>query len=275
MSANLVIRDGDPHWWNSPDIWTVPGDDPNGSPGQPVAGEPAYLWARVHNTGDQAVSGAQVKFYWSNPATGVLRSNSTLVGSAFVDLDGGESEEVLCITPWVPEVVNQGHECVVAEVIHPADPLPSPLPDAFDPPSHRQIAQKNLSVLVVTSSMMLVSIEVAAPARLGRALSVSLTGGGHLDQPNLAHLGLEGYRPAEGHSVDAGLSLEPGCDGRESLDDEVDLKVRPGAARAVYLKIPPCDLDPERYALLHVTARERHEVIGGVSFALVAKGKGR
>jgi len=36
MSATLVIRDGEPHWWNSPVIWVVPGNDPNGSHGQPI-----------------------------------------------------------------------------------------------------------------------------------------------------------------------------------------------------------------------------------------------
>jgi hypothetical protein len=128
MPVQLLIRDGDPHWWNSPDIWVVPGNDPNGAPGQPVAGEAAFLWARVQNTGKDPATGATVKFYWSNPAAGVLRSNSTFVGSAFVSLNGGETKEVLCVIPWIPVVVNNGHECLVAEVIHPADPLPSPLP---------------------------------------------------------------------------------------------------------------------------------------------------
>ena len=113
MSAILTIRDGDPYWWNSPDIWVVPGVDPGGLPGVPIAGNPAYLWARAHNTGDQAVTGAKIDFYWSNPATGVLRSNSHLVGSAYVDLEAGETQEVLCLVPWIPEIVNNGHECLV------------------------------------------------------------------------------------------------------------------------------------------------------------------
>ena len=54
MSLNLLIRDGEPHWWNSPDIWVVPGNDPNGPPGQPVAGEPAFIWGRIKNDGEQA-----------------------------------------------------------------------------------------------------------------------------------------------------------------------------------------------------------------------------
>jgi hypothetical protein len=123
MDARVEIRDGVSHWWHSPDIWVVPGSDPNGPPGQPIAGQFNYLSGRVRNTGNAAVSGVNVKFYWSNPAMGVLRSNSTLVGNAFVDLNPGESKDVLCIVPWVPEIFNDGHECVVAEAIDPNDPL--------------------------------------------------------------------------------------------------------------------------------------------------------
>jgi len=89
--------------------------------------------------GDQPANGATVNIYWSNPATSVLRSNSTLVGSAFVDLNPGETKEVLCVIPWIPQIVNNGHECVVAEAIHPSDPLAPPPGDAFDPPTYHQI----------------------------------------------------------------------------------------------------------------------------------------
>src|SRR5918999_1722995 len=101
----LLIRDGDPYWWNSEDIWVVPGDDPTGAPGQPRAGQPAYLWALVRNEGRNDVVGARVDFFWSNPALGVLRSNSTLVGSGYVDLPAGESAEVLCVVAWTPVIV--------------------------------------------------------------------------------------------------------------------------------------------------------------------------
>ncbi len=75
---------------------------------------------------DSAVTGAQADFYWSNPATGELRSNSHFIGSAFVDLEPGEVQDVPCLTPWIPEIVNIGHECVVAEILHPANPLARP-----------------------------------------------------------------------------------------------------------------------------------------------------
>lgn len=58
MAVQLQIRDGDP-WWMSPDIWVVPGNDPNGAPGQPIVGQDNYLWGassqqRVHGSGSGA-----------------------------------------------------------------------------------------------------------------------------------------------------------------------------------------------------------------------------
>lgn len=272
MSTVLEIRDGDPYWWNSPDIWVVPGSDPNGSPGQPIAGESAFLWGRVRNTGKQTASGARVDFYWSNPATGVLRSNSTLVGSAFVDLNPEDTKEVLCVIPWIPEIVNDGHECVVAEVIHSSDPLPTPLPDEFDPPSYHQIAQKNLNVLAMKKSMMVMAIQVAAPIRKEKLLLVTTEFGGTLDKFDLVQAGLENYRPAKCNSLKVGLSLDPGCDESDKggLAKEIKLQLKPGTAKAVYLKVWPQELKPMTYVLLHAISRDEQKVVGGITYIIIS-----
>jgi len=267
----LEIRDGDPYWWNSPDIWVVPGNDPNGPLGQPITGEPAFLWGRVQNKGDQTVSGARVDFYWSNPATGVLRSNSTLVGSPFVDLNPGETKEVLCVIPWIPEIVNNGHECIIAEVIHPSDPLPSPLPDEFDPSTYHQIAQKNLNVLAMKKSMMVMAIQVAAPIRKEKLLLVTTEIGGTLDKQNLIQVGLKNYRPAKLESLKVGLTLESGCDesSKERLEKEIELQLKPGTSKAIYLNVWPPELKPGTYVLLHVISRDEKRVEGGITYALI------
>lgn len=272
MSTTLEIRDGDPYWWNSPDIWFVPGNDPNGPPGQPVAGEPAFLWGRVRNTGDQTASGARVDFYWSNPATGVLRSNSTPVGSAFVDLNPGDNKEVLCVIPWIPEIVNNGHECVVAEVIHSSDPLPTPLPDEFDPPRYHQIAQKNLTVLAMKKSMMVMAVQIAAPIRKEKLLLVTTEIGGTLDKFDLVQAGLKNYRPAKYNSLKVGLSLDPGCDEskKERLGKEIKLQLKPGTAKAVYLKVWPQELEPRSYVLLHVISRDEQRIVGGITYIIIS-----
>jgi len=141
----LEIRDGNP-WWLSPDVWVVPGD-PNGNPGQPVVGEPAFPAARVRNGLDVKVNDATVQFYWGSPSTAFRRtSGTTPIGTAAVTLAPGAEADVLCLTPWVPTSAQAGHECVLAEVFHPQlDPLP---PTAeFNVPTDPHVAQRNLTVL--------------------------------------------------------------------------------------------------------------------------------
>ncbi|ACG74533.1 conserved hypothetical protein [Anaeromyxobacter sp. K] len=145
MPVELEIRDGEP-WWMSPDVWTVPGTDPEGPAGAPVIGQPCYLWALVTNKGTSNVSNAAVRFYWANPSVGFDRNTAHFIGASNVNLLPNESAEVLCLAPWIPEHVNGGHECVLAEAFHTTlDPLP-PVPD-FDVPTDRHVAQRNLNVV--------------------------------------------------------------------------------------------------------------------------------
>src|SRR5688572_17757388 len=126
MSVQLEIQDGSPYWWLSLDVWTVPGNDPEGAPGLPIVGEPCYLWARVHNAGTDAVANATVRFYWANPSVGFDRNSANHIGNANVSLNSGETKEVLCLVAWNPIFVNGGHECILAEAFHTSlDPLPA------------------------------------------------------------------------------------------------------------------------------------------------------
>ncbi|MFQ3221352.1 MAG: hypothetical protein ACI8R9_002861 [Paraglaciecola sp.] len=271
MSIELEIQDGSPHWWNSSDVWVVPGNDPSGSPGQPIAGQTAYLWGRVHNNGSTFANSAQVNFYWSNPATGVLRSNSTFIGASFVDLDPGETQEVLCLTPWMPTIVNDGHECIVAEVIHVADPLPSPLPDAFDPPAYLQIAQRNLSVLSMKTSMMILPIELAASPREKKSLEVMLEFGEEIDRKSIRQLGMGKIEYTKKPIVKAELTMDRGCGKINTKHCCCHLRVdlAPGTSQAVYLKVDPCNLKPGVYIPINVIAREGDKIVGGITFIVI------
>jgi len=162
--VRLEVDDGSP-WWLSPDLWTVPGSDPLGPPGVPIAGSPCYIWARVHNRGDSSVTNAQVRYYWANPSVAFNRTTATTVGSAYVSLAGGQTTEVLCLTPWVPTFVNGGHECILAEAFHPTlDPLPA-VPD-FQVPTDRHVGQRNISVLQASpSGFFAFSFEAHNPGR--------------------------------------------------------------------------------------------------------------
>ena len=169
MSAILEIQDGNP-WWVSPDIWVVPGDDPTGPPGLPVAGGNAFLWARVRNNGNSPVNNATVRFYWANPSVGFDRNTANLVGTAFVSLNANDVQEVLCLTPWVPVFLNGGHECVLAEIFSSEDSLP-PGPD-FNVPTDRHVAQRNLSVIKTLNGLFHFGFEVHNASRLPQAFTI-------------------------------------------------------------------------------------------------------
>ena len=160
MPVELWIDDGSP-WYMSPDIWVVPGMDPEAGPGVPIAEHPAWIWARVHNRGDRRAANVTVKYYWANPSTAVTVESATLVGTSFANIDPGESREVLCVTPWTPTWVNDGHECVIVEAFSSVDPVLHGTTGPFQVRADRHVAQRNLHVLQVSPLMSLAAIPFA------------------------------------------------------------------------------------------------------------------
>ncbi len=275
MSVQLVIRDGSPYWYLSPDIWVVPGNDPDGAPGSPIAGQPAYLWAHVANTGSADAMGVRVDFFWANPALQVLRSTATMVGSAFADVPAGGGQDALCLVPWTPVMVNGGHECLVAVANHPSDPLPSPPPDDFDPPAYRQVAQKNLTVLAASMHAMPRAITIAGWARADKAVEVHAEVGGELDALTLQRLGLRGVRPATGKAVEVGLDTEARCVGEKDRlgPTRLDLRVPRGTQAAVYASVRAGKLAHDEYQLVRVVEKGYGKELGGLAFVVVSDGK--
>ncbi|MGS0688338.1 hypothetical protein ACVBEQ_24810 [Nakamurella sp. GG22] len=157
MSVALEIRDGDP-WFFSPALRLIDPADAS-TEVMPVAGAPCYIEARVRNTGDRRVENATVRFYWANPAAGFNRSTANMVGTAFVTLEPGGDEDVLCLSPWVPSPINDGHSCILAEAFHSSlDPLPATVD--FSVPTDRHVAQRNLSVISATKMNFAFRFEV-------------------------------------------------------------------------------------------------------------------
>ncbi|SDR62406.1 hypothetical protein SAMN05444161_0410 [Rhizobiales bacterium GAS191] len=280
MAAHLLIQDGSPQWWMSQDIWVVPGSDPNGPPGSPIAGKPAYLWALVANTGDTAANGARVDFYWANPAMQIVVGVATLIGSAFVDLAPGAQQQALCLVPWVPSIVNGGHECVLA-VAHSqaeASPLPDPLPAGFDfnPPQYDEIAQRNLSVLAASARAVPRALTITAPNRADKTVRITAETGGRLSETLLAQLGLEGFRPAPKEVVQVGLGREAVCGQRDMPvgTPEIELHVPKGTSAGVFASIHATGLAEDEYHLVHLVERSEDRVLGGLSFVIIHSRKG-
>jgi hypothetical protein len=145
---------GDP-FWASPDVW-VESSDPAG---QPVAGEPNYVVARVFNLGYLDAAPTKVDFYWGNPAIGLAAADMHLIGTEWVEVPALQTAVVKCQAPWVPDFVNNGHECVMVNCSnHILDPIILP----FQPKLDRHVGQRNLHVLPGTAGG---SVSIALLAR--------------------------------------------------------------------------------------------------------------
>jgi hypothetical protein len=268
---SLTIEDGNP-WYLSPNIWTVPGSDPLGAEGLPVAGRPCYLWARVRNLGNARAENATVRFYWANPSVGVTRSTATLVGSSFVTLDPGDTGDVLCLMPWVPAWVNQGHECVLAEAFHPLDPVPTTVD--FAVPTDRHVAQRNLSVLQVAQQMFSMQMEVHNPAPARRRFRLLVRPGEKEQLRPFARL-MErmGATPREdGALARVGFTNQvcPDEAAAERAEDKIELELGPGERTGVTV----VGALKGESAVIHVTQEDGETVTGGLAVLIMRGGKG-
>jgi hypothetical protein len=273
VSVLLEIDDGDP-WWLSPDIWVVPGDDPTGPPGQPVDGQSAYLWARVHNRGNENVSNATVHFYWANPATAVDRTTATLVGSSFVTLPAGASQEVLCLTPWIPSFVNDGHECVLAEAFESTlDPLPPGVD--FNVPTDRHVAQLNLAVIEVAPHLQhfQLAFEAHNPSRKEGHFRLHARHGNEAELARLLeeHPLLKQLQIERGRAVELAFTTEV-CPSEEAPREEApEITLRPLERRGFTLT----GRLEGGAALVHVVQLLDDKLVGGLSVAAYASAEQR
>lgn len=265
MTVSLEIRDGSP-WWLSPDIWVVPGPDPEGSPGLPLIGEPAYLWARVRNTGTSTASNATVRFYWANPNVGFTRATANVVGEATVTLGSGEQQDVLCLVPWVPANLGNGHVCVLAEAFHPNDPLPAQLD--FDVVGDRHVGQRNLNLVVAQMGRFSIRFEMHNPSRKARAVALTVD---HADPGTLGKLkGLDEESWSKicgGKITDLTLSdvaESRRCSGVTHAPGEL-LKLDPWHRRVVEL----CGVLDGAGALVHVRQTTGGRETGGLSILVL------
>ena len=148
-----------------------------------MAGVPNTLWAHVWNLGRAPVYNARVEFYWFNPSLGFNQDAAQLIGVTYTDLgargSGDAHRIVKCPVSWVPQFLNNGHECLVVRVF---EPLTDPLtPAPWDARNDRHIGQRNISV-----------IHPSSPARLELHLRL-----GCGVPPGAAQLHVEEVRPEQ------------------------------------------------------------------------------
>jgi hypothetical protein len=147
-------------FWESPDIWTAPGD-PAAAPAIPpnhggvvTAGQPATIYAHVWNLGFAPLAGIRVEFYWFDPSVGIDGSHAHLIGMARCELASrgmtGSHLLVKCPTAWTPTLVNGGHECLVVRIEGVGDPIGG---NPWAPWQNRHVAQRNISVVTAMQNL--------------------------------------------------------------------------------------------------------------------------
>jgi hypothetical protein len=141
-------------FWESPDIWTAPGD-PSTSPqvpanhgGNAVVGQANTLYAHVWNLGFAPLAGIRVEFYWFNPSLAIDGNHAHLIGTAVCELSSrampGSHALVKCPKPWVPVMENGGHECLMVRIAGLGDPIGG---NEWSPWLNRHVAQRNITVI--------------------------------------------------------------------------------------------------------------------------------
>jgi len=147
-------------FWESPDVIVVPGvvDSLEGNTPTltPRAGEDHTVFVRTWNLGRLPAPATKVRAWWANPAFGFPDGVPQYIGGATVDLEDQyhfpACRAVVRIPePWVPEMVNGGHECLLAKVDGFADRAAS----GWQAGTQRHVGQRNLTVLAPETDMTL------------------------------------------------------------------------------------------------------------------------
>ncbi len=126
-------------FWESPDIWI---EGPSGDPDIGTPGQVNKVKVHVWNIGMADAWGTHVDLYWCDPSVGIHPAVAHPIGSKTMPLYAGQHQVVSF--DWVPQFVNDGHECLVAQVY---DPVSDPVVAPFNPVQDRHVGQRNISVL--------------------------------------------------------------------------------------------------------------------------------
>jgi hypothetical protein len=110
----------------------------------PVRGEPNYLYARVHNIGDEDADRVEVTLYWANAGIGLRWPDDwDEIDSVRVDVPEGESVWTEGMEWDPPGLAGDEHLCILVVIESDEDPVTR----EGDVPCDNNIAQRNLHVL--------------------------------------------------------------------------------------------------------------------------------
>jgi hypothetical protein len=299
-------------FWESPDIGVLPNADAEAAPLMPpdmggvaVAGQPNTLYAHVWNLGKAPAYRVRVEFYWFNPSLGISRADANLVGAAWVDLadrftvypDWREVDQgygkyisrgchaiVRCPATWIPQMLNNGHECLVVRAFEPMmDSVPL---DHFSPAADRHVGQRNLAVVEAHSPASVdLALNLGWPAQAGETeIDVQLEGPDSLEFLKLlAHNRNPGYVSTP-NKIAFGLmpptapgSRVPTISGLPLQHIGKLLRTRERFQRgceplSVSFHASAENLDKKQAQVLRIRQKVAGEVIGGYTVLMVNKG---
>jgi hypothetical protein len=182
-------------FWESPDIII---EGPSGDPDVATPGQVNQVKVHVWNLGLADCWAAHVDLYWCDPSVGVSPAVANPIGAKVIPLGAGQHAVVSF--DWTPVVVNQGHECLVAQVY---DPISDPVVAPFNPVQDRHIGQRNISVVEVAAGQTMTFDFFSQNLALTHAetiLEVQKLEGVAL-QTLAAALGREAWRSAGGREI--------------------------------------------------------------------------
>lgn len=136
--------------YGPPGIWVeeyTPDDSEGNRIGSPQAESQYQIAAEVHNLGLAASYCTFVEFYWIDPSTS--RSSGERinpVGSTKLVTINSGSSTIVRSDLWIPEYVNDGHECLK---IRAYDPLMDPMDlNSYNQTEDRHVGHKNLNISI-------------------------------------------------------------------------------------------------------------------------------
>jgi hypothetical protein len=257
---------------NNPNVWNVPGLNPNGARGGIAVTGPNWAWASPINTGDGDAA-ATLQWYYCTPGGPVNQWSDFLsnkAGSISFLLAAGTTTPANTLASASyqlrPGFQPGVHTCMMAVVSAPNDPAPPQNPT--DPPQlgDRHIAQQNLITTVGTAGATL--LEAFTAPSPGSRLRVTRE---PLEQ---AARGMrDGTPPTEELGEVAFTVVHPGGEGGTEGDDlGTDLTIAPGLPHVLALRIGiPGDARSGQAALLHMEASTGGVTNGGYDLVVVVE----
>ena len=237
-------------FWESPDVWVAGPDGTN----QPVPGVPNTVYARVNNLGYEQANGVVVTFWWSDPSLAITAAQP--IGTAFVNSPGRQSRVVQCPEPWVPVVVNGGHECLLVRIWDvTADPMTTP---EWDARVNRHLGQRNIHVVPAVGGNGALPLKLSVGQLFGQNADIAVARHAPTTMPWLQlHGGVRGVFPTQAIGTGAITLAAPGQIGTGAA-----VQAAGDGAQVVFAtgdQTPP----PGQAQVYRVTASQGGQVIGG------------